>query len=306
MIIILAAQAAALFCISCASQAPRGAGTLNGGTDRTAAAAYRSIGDLGEPLAVSVDFQGGIFIADGIPGRIVRFDPDGGGSFEFQNPSNSPGFYPSDCTLQGFFLYAVDEVTRTILRFDKDGAYRDILLTFTGELIGGGRVSPYGLDVAPSGRIAVTDIENHRILLYDAYLSLELVFGSYGSFEGQLDSPRGISFTPDNRLLVSDTGNGRLILFDDTGTYLRTIPSAGADNPLIQPRRAVMDRSGRVYVADPGAGAVVVFDSGGAPVSLLIPEGVDRFEPTDVAIVDGVHLYVTDAAGGTLYILKVM
>ena len=95
---------------------------------------------LGEPLAVSIDFQGTMFVADGIPSRIVRIDPDGLHGLEFQSPAKSPGFFPSDCRLQGFFLYVVDEVNRTILRFDKNGAYRDMLLVFGDEPVGGGRV----------------------------------------------------------------------------------------------------------------------------------------------------------------------
>lgn len=306
-IILLIAQAGAFAgCIS-TLQERDSIMTVGEADRRSASAEYHGIGEiaLGEPVAVTVDFQGGIFIADGIPGRIVKFDIANSSSVEFQHPSNSPGFYPSDCRLQGFFLYAVDEVNRTILRFDTNGAYRDILLTFTEPLAGGGRVSPYGLDVDASGRIAVTDIENHRVLIYDTYLSLEIVFGSYGSYEGQLNAPQGISFAGRNHLLVTDTGNRRVIEFDDSGTYLRSIPVSGAQNQLISPRRSVMDKDGRIYVADPAAGAVFVFDGSGQPASRLIPAGAERFEPTDVAIVDGTRLYVTDTAGRKLYIFKV-
>ena len=136
-----------------------------------------------------------------------------------------------------------------------------MLLTFTNEVIGGGRVSPYGLDVERSGRISITDIENHRILVYDAYLSLELVFGSYGSYEGQLDTPTGVSFDTDGNLLVTDSGNRRIMIFDDTGAYLRTIPAEGAENPLLQPRRAVMDDNGMIFEISKGEAVISPFTS---------------------------------------------
>ena len=102
-------------------------------TDRlTPVAVFGEVGrlDLGEPLAVAVDFDGNAVVADGSPGRLVMFDRTGERSQEFEQPQGNPGFFPTDITLYGFFTYAVDERQRNLVRFDKDGAYRDVLLNF--------------------------------------------------------------------------------------------------------------------------------------------------------------------------------
>ncbi|NIM19545.1 MAG: hypothetical protein GTO51_04095 [Candidatus Latescibacteria bacterium] len=270
-------------------------------------AIYQNVSDLslGEPIGIAVDLHGDMFIADGLPGRILFINSIGNSGSEFQKPFRNPGFYPSDLKLHGFFLYAVDEVGRTLLRFDKDGAYRDLLLNFNEEIIGR-RVSPYGLDVDPTGRVAVTDVENHRILVFDSYLSLEVVFGNYGSYPGQLDTPEGVSFAGTGDLVVADSGNKRIQFFGESGELLSVLPAEGGGNPLQRPRRAVVDDEGRTYVADPQAGRLFVFDKAGRLQESLYPEGAADFSPTDVEVTRTGLLYVTDTANRSLFVFKVM
>jgi sugar lactone lactonase YvrE len=257
---------------------------------------------LGEPIAVAVDFDGRVLIADGSPGRIVRWRRSDRGEDEFQRPT-SAGFYPTDVAVSGFFAYAVDEAARTVLRFDDRGAYRDILLNFETSATGR-RVTPYGIAVDSGGRVAITDVENHQVLLYDAYLSLELAFGNYGSFEGQLSSPRGVSFSPRGEIVVADTGNRRVQIFSAGGAFLRAVPAAGNDNPLRRPRRALVDEDGRVIVADPAAGAVFVFGADGTAERAIVPEDAAAFEPTDVERTRAGALVITDGATRSVLVLE--
>jgi hypothetical protein len=66
-----------------------------------------------------------------------------------------------------------------------------------------------------------------------------------------------------------------------------------------------MAEDGRIYVADPGAGRLFVFDETGLRRALF-PRGVEQFRPTDVEVTSAGRLYVTDAAGRSLYIFKVV
>lgn len=267
---------------------------------------FRRIGDvtLGAPRAVAVDFGGIAFIADVSPGRLVAYDPARSQVIEFHQP-NSPGFYPSDVGVRGFFIYAIDESFRTLLRFDNTGAFRDVLLNFE-QLTDGRRVSPHSLAVQETGRIAVTDVENHQVLVINNYLKLEVAFGQYGSFAGQLDAPRGVSFTPKGNILVTDTGNRRLQLFTDGGAFLRQIPPEGVSSPMKRPLRSVAAVDGRVYAADPLAGRVFIFSPSGMPAGSFIPAGAKRFEPTDVELTSDGRLMVTDAATQSLFVFKGM
>lgn len=259
---------------------------------------------LGDPLAVAVDFNGVAFVADGSPGRVIAFNLVGATAQEFQSPRGVTGFYPTDVAVRGFFVFAVDEPSRRLLRFDNSGSYRDVLIDFAN-VVDGRRVSPYGLAVDESGRIAVTDVENHQVLLYDSFLDLEVSFGNYGSYTGQLDSPEGISFTHSGDLLVADTGNRRLQLYDYGGAFRRAVPASGSSNPFVHPRRAVLADDGRVFAADPEAGRVFVFDGDGKLQDAWVGPGPD-FEPTDVELTRDGRLLVTDGAARALYVFKVM
>ena len=273
-------------------------------------AVYGEVGrlELGEPLAVAVDFDGNAIVADGSPGRVVMFDREGKRSLEFEQPLGNPGFFPTDITLYGFFTYAVDERQRTLIRFDKDGTYRDVLLDFN-QLTGTRRVSPYGIGTDAQGRIAITDIENHQVLLLDSFLRVDILFGNYGSYPGQLDTPLGVSFTSTGDIVVADSGNGRVQYFSDAGEPKRVVPADGEINPLLLPRRAVVNGEGVLYVADPDAEGIFVFDAEGRYLRWLVPGGAggaERFQPTDLVIHRDGKLYVTDALRRVLYVFKVM
>ncbi len=260
---------------------------------------------LGSPVAVCLDFGGTVIVADASPPRLVAYDVGAQACTEFQSPAARPAFQPSDVSVRGFFVYAVDETNRMLLRWDSSGSYRDVLLSFE-ELAERRRVSPCGLDVDASGRLAVSDVENHQIIVLDSYLDVDVAFGNYGSYPGQLDTPQGVSFTPRGELLVADTGNARLQVFSDAGQARRVIPAPGSPNPMRHPRRAVMGEDGRVFVADPLARRVFEFGSDGAFARALVPGGAGPFEPTDVALGRDGILYVTDTARKVVHALKVM
>ena len=271
-------------------------------------AVYRSVAGitLGAPIALSVDFSGNIYVGDAAPGRVVCWLVSSGGAaegaVEFQKPTQQPGFYPADIAVSGFFVYALDPVQRTLLRFDNRGAYRDVLIEFD-ELSAGRRITPTGLDVDAYGRIAVSDAGNHQIMVFNTYLAVELAFGSYGTHAGQLDSPQGVAFAPDGSFIVTDTGNRRVQIFDFGGRFTAIMPPGG-ESPLVKPRRAVADEKGNVYVADPEARRVFVFLRDGTLSRSLFPSDVADFRPTDIALDSSGSIYVSDTANASLFIFR--
>lgn len=291
--------------VGCANQPQRSTASPVAGAGDTPEKEIKTIGGiaLGEPLAVTLDFDGNPIVANGVPGSIVHLILPLDHAVEFQQPPSGLAFYPADIKPSGFFVYVVDPVQRLVLRFYRTGSYLDVLINFD-EMFGERRVAPVGLDVDGSGRMALTDVKNHTILIFDTYLDVELVFGTYGTFAGQFDSPEGVFFTPDGGLLVADSGNRRVQAFDADGGFIRMVPSDSTSSPLRRPRRAVMDPKGRIYVADPEAGRVFVFDENGRLVREVVPRGAKEFRPTDVAVSPTGLFYVTDTANHSLYAFR--
>jgi hypothetical protein len=299
-----------LFCIACASSAPpveksAAPADVTTATDSlTAEKAMRACERVtfGAPTSLCIDFGGTVVIADASPPRLVSYAAQSERCVEFHSPGPWPAFRPSGVAVRGFFVYAVDEPDRVLLRWDASGTWRDVLLNFEDIKAPGRRVSPYGLAVdAPTGRVAVTDVENHQVIVLNTYLDVDVAFGNYGAFPGQLDTPLGVSFTPRGELLVADSGNARVQFYSDAGTYRRVIPADGNTSPMRRPRRAIATDDGRVFVADPAAGRLFEFGPDGALARAFVPAGVPRFEPTDVVAARDGKLYVTDAARQTLY-----
>lgn len=258
---------------------------------------------LGDPVAVTRDFDGNLLIADRAPGQIVHVMLNADRAVEFQQPPTGSGFSPVDLQPSGFFVYVVDPVQRTLLRFYKSGSYVDILIDFN-TVFPGRHVTPAGLDVDGSGRIALADVKNHEVIIFNTYLDVELQFGGYGKFAGQFDSPEGVAFALGDGILVTDSGNRRAQLFDADGGFVRMIPDDSLPNPLKKPRRAVMDANGKTYVADPEAGGVFVFDDSGALVRTIVPRDSKQFRPSDVALDASGVVYVTDQATSSLYTFR--
>jgi len=263
---------------------------------------------LGEPIAVAVDQSGEAVVADGAPGRLIAFGAGGEKTLEFERPA-APGFHPTDLVRYGFFVYAIDDTERDLLRFDNQGAYRDVLLDFD-QLDGMRRVSPYGMAIDAQGRLAITDVENHQVLLVTTYLTLDAAFGNYGAYPGQLDTPAGVAFDERGDIVVADSGNRRIQVFSDSGQLRLVVPVAGETNPLRGPRRVTVGPEGSFFVADPEAGRVFVFNRDGRIERELVPAGPEgrpegRFQPTDLEILRDGRLFVTDAGARALYVFEV-
>ena len=300
-----------VFCLSgllgCASQpqndsTTKSTNTLEGDTPQSSVRSFGGI-VLGEPVAVTRDFGGNVLIADRAPGQVVHLLLDLDEAVEFDQPPSPTGFSPVDLKTSGFFVYVVDPIERAVLRFYKTGSYLDVLIDLE-DRFPGRRVTPSGLDVDGSGRIALTDVKNHEIIIFNPYLDVELQFGNYGRFAGQFDAPQGVSFGPGDVILVTDTGNRRVQVFDPDGGFVRMIPAEGAPNPMKRPRRSAMNSEGWVFVADPEAGVVLVFDENGELTRQIVPAGVDRFQPTGIALAPNGIIYVTDQATSSLYTFK--
>jgi hypothetical protein len=168
--------------------------------------------------------------ADGISAHLefVRFLGSGKGSDEGQLN------YPIGIALlqssggQQETVLVTEEENHRVSQFALDGTFVGI---FAGTgVIGSGDgefYSPRGITVlGSSGEVAVADLGNDRVQIFDSEGKYKRQFGTKGKEDGQLYLPIGLASDAHGNLLVVD-GTNRLQVFDHEGKYLCTRSDLG-------------------------------------------------------------------------------
>jgi NHL repeat len=140
--------------------------------------------------------------------------------------------------------------------------------------------SPRGVTVGPRGTVYVTEVENHRISVFDAAGRFDFAIGEgvrpdggdtctatsgckaglqFASNEA-LSNPIGAALGPEGRLFISDNiENGRVTVYNSVGTFQYGF----GVGRLHEPGGIEFDRSGLLHVANSGENRIDVFTPGG-------------------------------------------
>jgi tripartite motif-containing protein 71 len=246
------------------------------------------VGELREPLGLSVDVHGFVYVADAMTGKVFRYSP-GGESVEFERPSLSASLYPIDVAVYGSYVYVLDYAENRILRYDREGSYLDILLSFSEYE----RMHPVSITIGRGGRIVTTDIENQTLTIWTPLLDIELSEGEFGWAEGSFDRPMKAVIMPDDRVAIVESGNRRVQLFSPSGRY-ESILSLPEDRAFRSPRAISADQSGNIFVADAEAGRIFIFSTRGEFILDIDSFESEAISPAALAVGWNDLLYVAD------------
>jgi uncharacterized protein (TIGR03437 family) len=247
---------------------------------------------LNHPAGVTADAIGNVYIADRENHRIRRVDTDGvittvagtgvagnRGDGGLATLAQLNG--PTSVSLDGAGnLYVTDTGNHRVRKFTPGGVMLAVAAT----------VGP--IDTAPdtAGNVYIADASAGRI--YFAATS-----GVVVPLLDGLQSPGGVALDSGGNLFVSDTAAGRVFKRSASGS----MEEFGAGR-WISPRGIAISPKGDVFVADSGLGQVLRVSASGSitPVVVNGPMGT----PWDVAIGSGGKLYVADAAGNRVWVLR--
>jgi sugar lactone lactonase YvrE len=251
--------------------------------------------------------DGRLFIADLGAQRIHWWEADGTWAGQLDDPGSE--MRPADLAHSGFQLFVLDRVGNQILRYNRDGAFRDVYLPLDARVFRG-PVDPSAFAVDRDGRVAIADLNRSQVLVTSPFLDLEVRVGEWGSFEGQLSEPRGVAFGREGVLYVSDRGNRRVQAFDRTGFLLVASRSVDDLEPdFVAPTGIACDWRGNVFVADTGASRVKVFTPDLRPALEIGGDGplasqLDR--PVDCVVSDDGLLYVSDPGANQVVVYRLV
>jgi sugar lactone lactonase YvrE len=272
---------------------------------------------LNVPTALAVDSMGGLYIADRQNSRIVYYrdpwSPSPQADWLFGQPDwetttpNTGGLGPLRLNRpEGIALdadgnlYISDTRNNRILRlpggaqgsgepdrvWGQAGSFVKALPNLGGSVSAAGFSLPFKITVSKAGLLAVTDVNNHRVLLFDTLSDGEdaqFVLGQGGSFESGAENLGGVSrsslYGPeavafDGELLyVADTANNRVLQFTNplSGSADEVWGQDGKfDQNVLEDARATnanfafpsgldVDHDGNLFVADRDHHRVLIF-----------------------------------------------
>ncbi len=220
-------------------------------------------GELTAPVGIGLDKQGRVYVADRGNGRIEVFNPEGKPlhSLQLHHQDGSP-VRPIDVAVEadGQVLYITTNDRHSILAVDASG--RLIREWGRNGAEEGDFRYPATITFTREGKLAVTDVLNTRIQLFDKNGGFLVQVGRWGVLPGQLFRPKGIAVDRQGHLLVSDSYLGVIQAFRDDGTFLYVLGNNNQPLRLGTPVGMTVDNENRLYVVRMQENKVSVFALG--------------------------------------------
>lgn len=264
------------------------------------------------PVAV-VPLGGSSYILDAGNARILQFDAKGQFAKAF-DASSDPRLQlkqPMAMVTDGKSLYIANSLLSQVLVVDpSNGAVQRVIQVPAGS---GREKAPriIGVALLPDGQLAVSDADNHRVLVLGANGELVRSIGTGNRASGKdgFNVPASLTTDSAGNLYVVDTLNGRVAEFARDGSYVRQFGKPGATaGGLQRPKGVVVDPAGRVFVSDGLASVIDVFAPDGAYLGMIGRKNPGEAAspslfraPADLWL-DGPNLYVADRIAGVFVI----
>ncbi|GBD36266.1 hypothetical protein HRbin36_01387 [bacterium HR36] len=147
---------------------------------------------------------------------------------------------------------------------------------------------PHNLATLPDGTIFIADTFNHAVRVYDPKTRTLTTFAGNGkpgyagdggpASQAQFNQAYCVALDPGNKMLiVTDLGNRRIRGIDLASGTIRTLAGNGergvpqdggkaTEQPLVDPRAAVMDKQGRLWI----------LERAGHALRVVLPDGTIR------------------------------
>lgn len=231
----------------------------------------RTIGETGKPYLVDtvhlnrptglfVDDSDNLFVLEFFGGRMLRYAATGQVTLEVGRPARCDAGEYTFCELRDMALDAdgnywlVDRASSRAVQYSTEGTYIQQFPAnswVTGS-DNGHFNSPSGIAFDSTGRMFVSDANNHRVQVFDMSADAPVYeatvgIGTAGSGSGQFNAPSRIAIDGNDRLLVADFGNDRVQrCIEAAGAWTCSTLDAGLNNP----DGIAVDKQNNVYIAD--------------------------------------------------------
>ena len=236
-------------------------------------------GQFNQPVDVSVDTAGNVYVADNHNQRVQKFDPSGTYLL-----AELTGYYPSGVAVDADGNIFVLEY-HGLAKYDSNGVF------VTRQSMGIGFSGDAAIDSAGNIYVAYGD----RIEKRDNNLALLTQWGASGSGDGEFNEASGVALDSAGLVYVADRNNHRIQKFHPDGLYLDQWGSITTG--FNQPSDVAVDAADNVYVADSSNHRIQKFDVNGTYLTSWgsYGSGPGQFnQPAGVTVDAAGHVYVAD------------
>jgi hypothetical protein len=264
-------------------------------------------------MGIAADGQGHLWMVDRENNRVVEFDEEGKylGQFGSKGTANGQFLDPRGIALApNGTIWVADAARGRIQQFNVKGEY---LQGFGAKVSAPNSdpysfVEPWGVAIAPNGRLWVSDAGGGRIALFnEQYVpggTERFVLNAVGTPSGstakaELTAPVGIATDASGNVWVAENGAHRVSVFDSSGKFRMRFGSEGSGNGQFKnPVAVAITPTNHVLVTDGLNNRVQEFMSSGAYIRQFGSEGSANNqlrEPRGVAVGAGNVAFVADA-----------
>lgn len=219
----------------------------------------KNSGRLALPVAVAIDENDNIYVADSKLQRVYGYDKSGNAFFMLGD--NEDFIRPTGIAINQKLqiIYVVDTKGHTVRAYSLNG---DHLFDIGERGIEEAKFNfPTGIAVDQnSGNVVVVDTQNFRVQIFDKDGNFIHTFGNIGDKPGTFSRPKGVAIDSEGNIYVSDVAFDNIQIFDKTGQYLLLyFGSAGFDPGEFQiPTGLYIDENDALYVVENFSGKVQV------------------------------------------------
>jgi tripartite motif-containing protein 71 len=182
-------------------------------------------GQLAEPVSISTDTIGNVYLADAGSRFVHKFSPQGNPLLSFQeDPLKHPGWITID---RGGAIYVADSIRNSVFIFKPDGDhYRELRLRSRAT-----KENTLSVAVGWDGLINVLDSNAAKVFTFTPRFRLVQSWQPPKDSSGRQSDPGPIEIAPDGALYLANASAGTIMKFSREGQLISeiggTAPGAG-------------------------------------------------------------------------------
>ena len=201
------------------------------------------------PIGIGTDTTGHVYVADSGNHRIQVLDTDGGFVRAIGLVDGQVSVRPVDVAVSEISgdLFVTCNNTHKVMKLSSEGK---VLKTWGGEGTMPDRFRYPATIAVRQGKVAVVDVLNTRVQVFDEKGDLQYQLGEWGVLPGQLFRPKGVAFDEFGNFYVSDSYTEVVQVFDSGYEFKYVLGNNGVPRRFVTPVGLAVSQDERIYVTE--------------------------------------------------------